>query len=164
MSRQPSDMRPGRPERPRLPGPGGPPGQEQNWRWAMIALFVLVVGVLVLPSLFSPQPRSELTYNELIGRANEGRVAEATVNNDTGRITGKLVDGTRFSVSGPVPLPDNVEAVLRDKVQKLRFENTTPSLIGALLPYLLPILLLIGFWMWMSRRAQGQMTGLMSIG
>ncbi|HVF73744.1 MAG TPA: ATP-dependent zinc metalloprotease FtsH [Acidimicrobiales bacterium] len=142
----------------------GQPGQEQNWRWAMIALFVLVVGVLVLPSLFNPKPRSEMTYNELIRTAGEGRVAKATVNNDSGRITGELRDGTRFAVNGPVPLPDGVEVVLREKVDKLEFERTTPSILGALLPYLLPIGLLIGFWVWMSRRAQGQMSGLMSIG
>jgi cell division protease FtsH len=130
----------------------------------MIALFILVVGVLVLPSLFSSKPRSEMTYNELIRAAGEGRVATATVNNDSGRITGELRDGTRFSVNGPVPLPDGVEAVLRDKVDKLEFGRTTASPIAVLLPYLLPIGLLIGFWVWMSRRAQGQMSGLMSIG
>jgi cell division protease FtsH len=130
----------------------------------MIALFVLVVGVLVLPSLFSGKPRSELTYNQLIRRAGEGQVAEAVVNNDTGRITGEMKDGTRFEVKGPVPLPDPVEAVLRDKVDKLEFENTEPSIIGSLLPFLFPVLVIIGLMMWMSRRAQGQMTGLMSIG
>jgi cell division protease FtsH len=36
--------------------------------------------------------------------------------------------------------------------------------LGSVLVYVFPIALLIGFWMWMSRRAQGQMTGLMSIG
>ena len=130
----------------------------------MIALFVLVVSVLVLPSLFSDQPRTDLTYNELIRRANDGKVASATINNDSGRITGEQTDGTRFSVSGPVPLPDGVEAVLREKVEKLTFENTTPSLLASLIPYLLMIGIIVGFYMWMSRRAQGQMTGLMSIG
>jgi len=130
----------------------------------MIALFVLVIGVLVLPSLFSGQPRSELTYNQLIRRAGEGQVAEAVANNDTGRITGELKDGTRFEVKGPVSLPDPVEAVLREKVDKLEFENTEPSLIGSLLPFLFPVIVIIGLMMWMSRRAQGQMTGLMSIG
>ncbi|HEX2040381.1 MAG TPA: ATP-dependent zinc metalloprotease FtsH [Acidimicrobiales bacterium] len=161
MSRPPNDMRPGRPNGSRLPSPAGP---EQSWRWAMIALFVLVVAVLVLPSLFASKPRSELTYNQLIRRANEGQVAAATVNNDTGRITGELKDGTRFEVKGPVPLPDPVEAVLRERVERLSFENTEPSLLGSLLPFLFPILVIVGLMMWMSRRAQGQMTGLMSIG
>jgi cell division protease FtsH len=159
MSRPPNEMRPGRPNGSRLPS-----GPEQSWRWAMIALFVLVLGVLVLPSLFSTKPRSELTYNQLIRRANEGQVAAATVNNDTGRITGELKDGTRFEVKGPVPLPDPVEAVLRERVEKLSFDNTEPSLLGSLLPFLFPILVIVGLMMWMSRRAQGQMTGLMSIG
>ncbi|MDQ3757284.1 MAG: ATP-dependent metallopeptidase FtsH/Yme1/Tma family protein, partial [Actinomycetota bacterium] len=161
MSRPPNDLRPGRPNGSRLPGPGGP---EQNWRWAMIALFVLVVGVLILPSLFSGKPRSELTYNQLIRRASEGQVASATVSNDTGRITGDMKDGTRFEVKGPVPLPDSVEAVLRERVEKLEFDTSEPSLLGSLLPFLFPLLMIVGLMAWMSRRAQGQMTGLMSIG
>jgi len=33
-----------------------------------------------------------------------------------------------------------------------------------LLPLLLPVLLIVGFFVWMNRRAQGQMSGIMSIG
>jgi cell division protease FtsH len=36
--------------------------------------------------------------------------------------------------------------------------------VGELLLYLLPVALIIGFFVWMSRRAQGQMSGIMSIG
>ena len=37
-------------------------------------------------------------------------------------------------------------------------------MVGELLLYLLPVALIIGFFVWMSRRAQGQMSGIMSIG
>ncbi|MDQ3570390.1 MAG: ATP-dependent metallopeptidase FtsH/Yme1/Tma family protein, partial [Actinomycetota bacterium] len=129
----------------------------------MIALFALVVAVLVLPPLFGTKTRPEVSYDEFIRRADEGKVAEAVVNNDTGHIAGELKDGGSFTVKGPNPLPDEDAAILRNKV-RLRFENTQPNLLAALIPFLLPVGLLIGFFLWMNRRAQGQMTGIMSIG
>jgi cell division protease FtsH len=130
----------------------------------MIALFVLVVAVLVLPPLLGDPARTEMSYGELIRKVNESNVAEATVNNDSGRVTGELKDGTRFTVDGPRPLPDADNAVLRDKVPELHFDNTQPNFFASLLPLLLPVGLLIGFFVWMNRRAQGQMSGIMSIG
>ncbi|MDP9070370.1 MAG: ATP-dependent zinc metalloprotease FtsH [Actinomycetota bacterium] len=163
MSRKPGDLRPGRTPRSERP-PGGGPAQEPTFRWAMIALFVLVVAVLVLPALFGGKPRTELGYGEFIRRANEGRVAKASVNNDTGHITGQLDDGTRFTVKGPRPLPEGDNKVLSEKVRELDFENSEPNVLASFLPLLLPVALLIGFMVWMNRRAQGQMTGIMSIG
>ena len=130
----------------------------------MIALFVLVVAVLVLPPLLGSPSRTEMSYGEFIRKASEGKVAKAAVNNDTGRISGNLTDDTRFSVDGPRPLPDADAATLRDKVPKLSFDNSQPNFFTSLLPLLLPIALLIGFFIWMNRRAQGQMSGIMSIG
>ena len=91
MSRQPGDLRPGpsgeNPRQNRPFGAGGP-GQEPTFRWAMIALFLLVVAVLVLPSLLGGSTAAQLGYGDLIRRANEGKVAKASVNNDTGQIEG----------------------------------------------------------------------------
>ncbi|MDQ1445464.1 MAG: cell division protease FtsH, partial [Acidimicrobiaceae bacterium] len=160
MSRQPGDLRPGRPDRPRPLAPG----PEQNWRWVLIVVFGLVVAALMFSNLGSTKSQVDLTYNELIKKVGAGEVKSAEANNDTGRITGKLKSGDHFSVTGPHPLPDSVEGLMRDKVDQFSYNNTQPSLVGAFLPFLLPVLLLIGFYVWMSRRAQGQMTGLMSIG
>ncbi len=130
----------------------------------MIALFALVVAVLVLPPLLGSPSRTEMGYGDLLRKAEEGKVAKAAVNNDTGRITGELGDGTRFSVDGPRPLPDADAATLRAKVPELGFDNSQPNFFTSLLPLLLPIALLIGFFLWMNKRAQGQMSGIMSIG
>jgi cell division protease FtsH len=165
MSPQPREDRPGRPRRPdRFPGTPGRPGQEPTFRWAMIALFGLVVAVLVLPQLFGEGPRAEIGYGELLRRANEGQVDEALVNNDTGRITGKLANGDRFTVAGPRPIPEEDLRVLRTQVDRLRFDNVQQNFFAALIPFMLPVLLLIGFFVYMNRKAQGQMSGIMSIG
>ncbi|HEX2062781.1 MAG TPA: hypothetical protein VHE80_00005, partial [Acidimicrobiales bacterium] len=64
MSRKPGDLRPGRTPRAERP-PGSGPTQEPTFRWAMIALFVLVVAVLVLPTLFGSGSRKEMSYGTL---------------------------------------------------------------------------------------------------
>ncbi|HZQ86876.1 MAG TPA: ATP-dependent zinc metalloprotease FtsH [Acidimicrobiales bacterium] len=163
MAQQPPNPRPGRPG-----GQGGQQGQapDQSWRWVILVLFGLVVAALLVPSIFKGPSRNQMTYGDFFKKVQAGQVKQATVNNDTGHVTGTLSDekATHFTVSGPHPLPDSDVAVLKDKVSDLEFSNNQPNLLGSLLPFLLPLLVFVGFWVWMSRRAQGQMTGLMSIG
>jgi cell division protease FtsH len=168
MSRVPSQPR--RPWRPgpqpgRRDGGAGPltPADPQ-WRWAALAIGLLVVAALVLPPIFGTTTREKLDYTELVTSVTEGRVAEATVDNDTGRITGELKNGKAFSTAGPNPLPDADIKLLREKGVKLTFNTPQPNLLASVLPLLLTFALLAGLFLWMSRRAQGQMTGLMSIG
>src|SRR5688500_6311152 len=159
-------MTPPPPDRPRPPGRplgAGGPGNEQNWRWAVIVLVGLVAAALVLPGLSGHKQSNELTYSDLRRQANEGHVTEATGNNAAGPIPGKLKSGDRLTVDGPHPLPDEDVRLLSDKANA-KFDNSQPNFLASMLPLLIPFLLLIGFWVWMSRRAQGQMTGLMSIG
>src|SRR6478752_3311141 len=45
-----------------------------------------------------------------------------------------------------------------------KVDSPQPSIWGPLLQIILPILFVVGFLIWMQRRAQGQMSGIMSIG
>ena len=166
MSRQPPDLRQGgRPgdRQPRLPGsPAG--GGEQSWRWLLILLGALVIVALLLSPFFDGTARKEVTYSELLAAVNEGRVASAQVDNSNGHITGKLGDGTEYTVTGPnPPIGDDIKAI-REKGVPLTFRTPTTNPFLAFLPYLLFFGLIAGFYLWMARRAQGQMTGIMSIG
>jgi cell division protease FtsH len=166
MSRQPQDVR-GRPDRPG--GGGGGPGlpggkPEQSWRWVLIVLGGLVVLGLLLSPLFNGTTRTELDYTELVTAANEGRVESAEVDNTTGRVEGQLRDGTRYTVSGPQPPIDEDLRLFREKGVKLTFQTPQPNFISQLLPYIFLFGLIAAFYFWMAKRAQGQMTGIMSIG
>ncbi len=170
MSRQPGDLRPGRSgpqDRQGRPGPpgGGRAGPEQNWRWAVIAVLVLVVLVLLFSgSLGGGKSKTSISYNDFITDVSHGQVDSATYNNDTGSISGTLKAGGRFSTGGPHPaIPADVQT-MRENGVKLTFKNNSSNVLGSLLLYLLPIVLLIGFFVYMNRRAQGQMSGIMSIG
>src|SRR5687768_16714688 len=90
MSPQPQDLRPGRPDPPDRPTgpklPGNPVGGEQSWRWVLAVLGVLIVLALLLSPLFGGKQSEQLTYSDLIAKANEGAVETAEVDNTTGRI------------------------------------------------------------------------------
>jgi cell division protease FtsH len=170
MSRAPQDLRPsGRDERPEGPGgpklPGGPPGTtDQSWRWVLAVLGVLVILALVLSPFFDEGSQEELNYTAYIAKVNEGQVAEVTVDNTTGRITGELRNGDAFTTQGPAEQVDADLQLLREKGVEIDFDNPTPNLFVQFLPYLFFFGLIVAFYVWMAKRAQGQMSGIMSIG
>ena len=128
-----------------------------------MVLIVAVLAVLIVPSLLTHSSAKSLTYSKYLSEVNARKVATATVDNDSGVITGKLKDGTVYTVSGPNPvIPADVNEMQNDGVS---VNFTTPSdLLGDLLPYVLLFggMLLIFFFI--SRQARGQMSGIMSIG
>jgi len=130
----------------------------------LAVLGVLVVLGLILSPIFDNGPQAELSYTELLAKAEAGEVQTAEIDNTSGRITGQLNDDTAYTVHGPAPaIADDVK-MLREKGVKLRFETATPNLLVQFVPYLLFLGIIIGFYVWMARRAQGQMSGIMSIG
>src|SRR5437763_16416911 len=163
MARQPQDLRPGQQGR---PGGAGPLGPDRNWRWVVFVLLALLVAVIVLPNMASSTTRKTLSYGEFLNQANAKppTVKNITVNNNTGKITGDLTDGTHYVVNGPQPVTDDEIKTLKDSGVDLKFENSSYNFLANLLPILLYAALIIGFFIWMSRRAQGQLTGLLSTG
>jgi cell division protease FtsH len=129
----------------------------------MILIFGLIVAALLLSNVHTAPKQADLNFNQVMAKVGEGQVKTAVFNNDTGKLTGTLNDGTHFSVTGPHPLLQGDRDRL-GKVPELKFTNSNPGVLGTLLPFLIPVLLFAGIWVWLSRRAQGQMTGLMSIG
>src|SRR5205807_1037333 len=102
---------------------------------------------------------------DFLDRVNAGQVRSVDIYSDhTTKINGQSTDGKSFSTTGPNPLPDKDLQLLKDKNVKVTFHSPSSNILGQALIWILPFLLLIGLWVWMSRRAQGQITGLMSIG
>jgi len=91
-------------------------------------------------------------------------VVKVDVDNDTSRISGQLKDKSKFTTTAPAKIPDQDIALLREKGVTEDYHPPSSNLIGSILLWVLPIGLLVLFWWWMGRRAQGQMAGIMSIG
>jgi cell division protease FtsH len=128
-----------------------------------IAIVAFVLGILIIPSLFSNKHVKTITYSALLRDASQQKVVSASINNSNGVVTGQLSNGTNYISNGPVPaLPTEVTA-LQDHNVSVLFANPS-SLASTFLPYLIWILIFAAFMIYASRQARGQMNGMMSVG
>ena len=128
--------------------------------WIALGSLVIILGATVL---FPSSTRESVDYTDFIQRVEEGQVVEAIYDNTNGDIDFTDQTGIEFTTVGPTPLPEDDNALIRSQT-KLQFETPTPNFFASLLPLLIPVSLLILFFIWMQRRAQGQMGGIMQIG
>lgn len=147
--------------------PGGQkakPPTDQGWRWIVVGLVIVVAMFMLYTSLSTKSTYQQLAYNKFLSDASSKQVLSASIDNTTGHITGQLSNGSTYEVSGPLPvLPNDITQLRSDGVQ-ITFINSSPSLLSSSLYYLLPIVAFLAIILWLNRRAQGQMSGIMSIG
>ena len=130
----------------------------------IIGLVALIIGLLIINSTFSHQNVKTLTYSRLLQVAKtKNGVLSATINNNSGVITGQLSNGTDFTANGPLPVFAQEATTLKNDNVSVTFANPS-SLLGEFLPYLIWILIFGGFIYYASRQARGQMNGMMSVG
>jgi cell division protease FtsH len=176
MSRQPPpERRPGagggqdrRPSPPKTPGFRGLPGGDQGWQRSVLWALVAVVGIgFLLSALVSgPKPAQIHYVPDFLDKVNSGHVTSIDVyqGSSSSRITLRTDDAKRFTTTGPKDIPEKDLDLFRQRNVKVTFHGQSSGVVQSLLFWLLPIGLLVGFWWWMGRRAQGQMAGLMAIG
>jgi cell division protease FtsH len=155
---------PGREPRGGSTGRPGPLGGLPRWSiWVLVG--VLLLGFSVA-NLFPGGSRTDLNYTEFQKRVAAGDVTSITIDNNNGDIEGELDDGTTFSLTGPLDggVPDRDLELLRENEVEVSYETPQPSLLMAILPYIIMVGLFVLFFLWMQRRAQGQMSGVMNIG
>jgi cell division protease FtsH len=175
MSRPPNEMPPGRrpaggPER--RPGDRQTPPPPPSWARMLPWLLILaLVGVFALTNVFSTETSGakEITYSRFLDEVEAGTVKKVEFNKSNGEISGTFkteIDGTKeFTSSGPAAdFQESTVELLQEKGVDLEYTETTSNFFLDLIPLLLPALLIIGFFVWMSRRAQGQMGAVMNIG
>jgi cell division protease FtsH len=134
-------------------------------RWVIWVIGGALVALLFTMSFGSSDDREQIPYSDLRTRVEADQVEEITWSNDGGDITGTLTDGTEFRSNGPNEPPEDDLALFREHDVEVQFDNPQPSIFESLLlPLLFPILLLVGIFWLLQRRAQSQMGGIMSIG
>ena len=141
----------------------GRSGNEQGWpRWTIAVIIAVVIGVFAVVQIATSTPSKSISYGDFITDLQGNNVKEATFDNANGKISGTLNDGTNFSTTGPIRPSDADQQLMTEK--GVKFSSPSENFWTSLIPLLLPILLLIGFFLWMQRRASGQMGNIMSIG
>jgi cell division protease FtsH len=165
MSRQPGDLRPGRSDR--SGGPAGQPGGQpssNNWKWIAGIAVALILLVVVLPQLLSKSTGTTQTYSQFTTQLDSKQIQSASVYSSTGRIDYTTTSGHSYTVLGPVISDASEVQPLQANITDLSFKSPSSSIWPSLVEWLLYGAIIVGLFFWISRRAQSQMGGIMSIG
>ena len=135
-------------------------------RWTIWILIGVLAAAFLVPSLWPSDDGESLEYSEWREQVIEGQIETANINNGSGRITGDFVNGDKYNTTGPGDgaIPDEDRALLQENNVTVSFETPSNNWLLSVFGLMLPVLLIIGFFVWMQRRAQGQMGNVMSIG
>jgi cell division protease FtsH len=142
-------------------GPAPPP--PPKWRSWLIPVGVTLTMWLLFGNLITRAAVEPLDYTAFLEQVDAGEVAEVTIDPE-GAVTGKLEDDTSFQTQIPTAL-DPGELTSRLEEHDVSIEATGAQVsFGQILGGLLPLLVLVGLFVWMGRRARGQLGGIGSFG
>jgi cell division protease FtsH len=145
--------------------PGGTPSTNSNWRWIAVVLVTIGILAVVLSSMHKTTAPPSQNYSSFVTALDAGQVTLASVNKDTGKLTYTNKAGEQFSVQGPdLDNSPAQTALYADHIPNLKITTTSTSSWAEFIPYLIYGAAIILLLVWFSRRAQGQMSGIMSIG
>ena len=133
-------------------------------RWVVWSLVGLAALLIIGPRFMPTVEQTRLTYTEFLDLVDRGDVRQVTINNLNNEITGKLSDSREFVTTGANSLSDADEQLLKSKGVDYDYSTPQGNFVTNLIPILLPFLLIMGFFIWMQRRAMGQAGNIMSIG
>ena len=150
---------PGRPPHP--PVPPRAPNTRSRWLpWVFLGL--LVIGFLVYSGL--PKgggSQANLTYSQFLAQVRADKVDTIRYDSSNGNITGQFKKGDEFqgkktfATTGPQnQMPDADIALLTLHKVGRDYKSRGSNIIGSIITLLLPVLLILGFFVWMSRRAR----------
>jgi len=142
----------------------------ETWKTLLLWLVIAVVLITVFQS-FNPHggASSDLPYSSFVQSVDSGNVATANISAENpATITGKLKDGSNYRTVAPVLgfSTNSVVKQMQDKnVTVTQDSGTGFSLIGLLVNWL-PVILIVGVFIWFMRQMQqgGGGRGAMSFG
>jgi cell division protease FtsH len=147
-------------DRPPVPTPPPPP----RWRqWLPLA--GLGATALVLLNLDGHRsPTRNYSYSTFLSQVQANHVRTATID-PAGAVAGSLTNGTAYSTQIPTALQDNqLSSVLKAHHVAISGIGSQTS-IGAVIASLLPLVLLVGAFVWLGRRGSRRAaSGIMGIG
>ncbi|TAA46642.1 ATP-dependent metallopeptidase FtsH/Yme1/Tma family protein [Pseudoxanthomonas winnipegensis] len=126
--------------------------------WVVVAVVLMVVF-----QSFSPRPgagpgSNQLTYTQFVNDVNNGQISSVEFTNKgdskTNAISYKRTDGTQGLVFGPTD-ESLVNVLIAKGVNISQQEPDSGISLAAILLNFLPVLLIIGFWIFIMRQMQG---------
>jgi cell division protease FtsH len=137
------------------------------FRSALFPLIIIVVLVYLASQTLLPgrSEQQKISYSQLIDKVDAGAVNEVLFTPSRQQITAELVEGGKVKVNYPTPQSaTQFQNLLERKGIQFDSKGTGSSAWWALLINFLPILLLIGFWIFLMNQMQGGGSKVMSFG
>ncbi len=117
--------------------------------WVVIGLVLLGV----FRSFGTSTPAAPMSYSDFLGKVERDQIQEVRIDADR-KMTGKQQDGTAFELYAPDD-PRLVETLIANNVKVTQAAPESGFTLVGLLLNLLPVFLLIGFWIFVMRQMQG---------
>ncbi|MEM1106312.1 MAG: ATP-dependent zinc metalloprotease FtsH [Pseudomonadota bacterium] len=119
--------------------------------WGLIA--ALIIGmVVVMQGNTAERGADEIAYSQLTELAKSGALQEVTIKGTTA--TGTTTSGTRFVAEVPA-LDLELPQLLAESGAEVVYESSEGSSLGAIFINLIPVLLILGLFLFMMRQMQG---------
>ncbi|MEL1265211.1 ATP-dependent zinc metalloprotease FtsH [Pseudoxanthomonas putridarboris] len=126
--------------------------------WVVVAVVLMVVFQSFSPKLGAGAGGGEITYSEFLQEVDAGRVASVQFTNESNLVTNAITYRRKDGSSGTVYGPQDqslVNELVRKSVTITRDKPESGISLGMILLNFLPVLLIIGFWIFIMRQMQG---------
>ena len=160
------ESRPPAPKKPEMEDNDGNETTNSPWRKRISYLFALGILLLFfLPNLLNNDGAKDIPFQTFRTEVINNQVSEAEFNNNTGKITYTSIEDEKYKTSGPLELSSDDERLFLENIDDFKFHTPGSNIwTGFIIPVLGPLALILLFFYWLNRRAQGQMGNIMSIG
>lgn len=138
--------------------PQSPTPRRPNRRRWLLPVSMLLMTLLLFGNALLGAGINEVDYSTFLQRVDAGEVERVTVDAD-GQVDGEFSDGEQFQTQVPTAL-DTSGLTEQLEAADVTIEATGPqtSFWQVLLSFL-PLLLIVGLFVWFGRRAKGQLGG-----
>ncbi|HEY1036117.1 MAG TPA: ATP-dependent zinc metalloprotease FtsH [Pseudoxanthomonas sp.] len=126
--------------------------------WVVVAVVLMVVFQSFSPKGGASAPGGPITYSEFLQEVESGRVSSVKFTNESNLATNAIAFKRKDSTTGTVygPQDDKLVDTLLDKNVTIDREQPESGIsLVAILFNFLPVLLIIGFWIFIMRQMQG---------
>ena len=146
-------------------------GSSPSLRWVPWIVLALIAAAFIVSSLAgSSSSKADLTYSEFIDRGRQRQRQEHRLQQverrDQRQVRRARSTASRSSRARArrTTSPTRCSRQIKKKNIDFNYVDDGSNILGDILLWVLPLVLIIGLFVWMSRRAQGQMGAVMNIG
>jgi len=127
--------------------------RNRNLRNIAVITVVVIFGLILLQSMFGGRGKTdEISYSLFRTLASSAQISAVTIRDNRGE--GTTIDGGTFTVQLPSEAVSYEPLLLENNVQIDYEPSSSGSWLMSILVSLLPIVLLIGVWVYIMRRSQ----------